>query len=96
MSIRLKTAEEIEILREGGSRHAKILLKLGSLVTPGTPTLLLEEEAIRLIKEGGDEPSFLGYKPQGARKKFPAALCLSINEEIVQLFTASQMKVGEL
>ncbi|OHB09712.1 MAG: type I methionyl aminopeptidase [Candidatus Zambryskibacteria bacterium RIFCSPLOWO2_12_FULL_45_14] len=83
MSVELKTPEEIKILREGGKRHAEILSLLGKLVKPGISTLILEEEALRLIKEGRDKPAFLGYKPQGAGRKFPAALCVSINDEIV-------------
>jgi methionyl aminopeptidase len=81
--IRLKTQEEIEIMREGGKRHAEILRELSKLCTPGTSTLILEEEALRLIKEGGDKPAFLDYKPAGAKRPFPAALCVSINDEIV-------------
>jgi len=81
--IRLKTPEEIAILREGGKRHAEILKKLAKAVTPGVSTASLEEEALRLIKEGGDEPAFLGYRPEGARRDFPASLCVSINDEIV-------------
>ena len=81
--IRLKTPEEIEILREGGKRLATILSTLASKVAPGISALELEEEARRLIKEGGDKPAFLGYRPQGAKRPFPAALCVSINDEIV-------------
>ena len=83
MTIRLKTSEEIKILQEGGKRHAEILSLLSKQVEPGVSTLILEEEALRLIKEGGDKPAFLGYKPQGAKRTFPAALCVSINDEIV-------------
>ena len=83
MNIKLKTKEEIEIMREGGKRHAEILRRLGEMVEPGVSTLILEEEALRLIKEGGDKPAFLGYQPKGAKRPFPAALCVSINEEIV-------------
>ncbi|MDO8471069.1 MAG: type I methionyl aminopeptidase [bacterium] len=81
--IKLKNPEEIEILREGGRRLAEILSILASKVVPGVSALELEEEARRLIKEGGDKPSFLGYRPQGAKRPFPAALCVSINDEIV-------------
>lgn len=81
--IRLKSKEEIEILKEGGRRHAEILKKVASLVSPGISTQTLEDEARRLIEEGGDEASFLGYTPEGAKRPFPAALCVSINEEIV-------------
>jgi len=81
--IKLKTKEEIEIMHEGGKRHAEILHELAKLCKPGTSTLILEEEALRLIKEGGDKPAFLGYTPVGAKRAFPAALCVSINDEIV-------------
>lgn len=70
-------------MREGGARHAEILRTLAEMVKPGVSTLFLEEEAQRLIKEKGDKPAFLGYTPEGARRPFPAALCLSINNEIV-------------
>jgi len=81
--IRLKTSEEIEIMREGGQRLAEILSILAELVKPGVSSFFLEEEARRLIKEGGDTPAFLGYKPQGAKRPYPAALCVSVNDEIV-------------
>ncbi len=83
MSIRLKTKEEIETLKVGGARHAEILRALYGLVRPGLSTFFLEEESQRLINEVGDEPAFLGYTPAGAYRPFPAALCVSINDEIV-------------
>jgi methionyl aminopeptidase len=83
MATRLKTREEIETMREGGRRHSAILAELASRVEPGVSTLTLEEEARRLIREWGDKPAFLDYQPRGARRPFPAALCVSINDEIV-------------
>lgn len=83
MAIRLKTPEDIEKMREGGRRHAAILAELASRVAPGVSALTLEEEARRLIHEWGDKPAFLNYKPKGAKEGFPAALCVSINNEIV-------------
>lgn len=70
-------------MREGGKRHAEILRTLAAMVAPGVSTLTLEEKAQEMIEEGGDRAAFLGYTPQGAKRPFPAALCLSINEEIV-------------
>ena len=81
--ILLKTPEELAILREGGRRHAAILAELASQARPELSTLILEEEALRLTKAEGDKPAFLGYQPKGARRPFPAALCVSINDEIV-------------
>src|SRR3989344_7733118 len=79
----LKTEKEIETLREGGRRHAQILAELSAMVKPGVSTLILEEEALAMIKVMGDKPAFLGYTPAGAKRPFPAALCVSINDEIV-------------
>ena len=56
---------------------------LEKLVNPGVSTLCLEEESLRLIKEGGDKPAFLGFKPRFAKRAFPASLCVSVNDEIV-------------
>lgn len=83
MTTRLKGEEEIQVLREGGARHAQILHELAAKVSPGVSTLTLEEEALAMIKANGDKPAFLGYKPRGAKRVFPAALCVSINNEIV-------------
>lgn len=93
MTILLKSSKDIEILREGGKRHAEILKALSLMVEPGVSTLTLEEEALRLIKEGGDKPAHLGYTPSGARRPFPAALCLSINDEIVHGIPNEKPKV---
>ncbi len=81
--ITIKTKEEIAILREGGRRHGQILRELASMVKPGITAQLLEDRARELIKEGGDKSAFLDYKPEGASRAYPAALCVSINDEIV-------------
>ena len=83
MAIIIKTKKEIEALREGGKRHAFILSELAKAVKPGVTTQSLEDLAIRLIAEGGDTAAFLNYKPYGAKRPYPASLCVSINDEIV-------------
>lgn len=81
--INIKTREEIEILREGGKRHAYVLSELAKHVKAGISTLDLENLAKKLIKEGGDTSAFLNYKPRGAERPYPASLCVSINNQIV-------------
>lgn len=83
MGIKLKSEEDIRTLREGGEIHGNILRLLAGMVTPGVSTLTLEDEAMRLIREMGVKPAHLGYTPHGAARPFPAALCVSINDEIV-------------
>ena len=93
MTIQIKTPEEIEIMKEGGKRHAEILNTLSAMVAPGVTTLELEEKAMEMILEKGDKPSFLGYKPWGADRPYPAALCVSINDEIVHGIPNEEVKI---
>lgn len=81
--ITIKMKKDIAVLREGGQRHALILRELAAMVRPGVTAGELNTRAEDLIKEGGDAAAFLGYKPEGAPRPYPAALCVSINEEIV-------------
>lgn len=81
--IRIKSKEDIQKMREGGKRHAEILLALKSMIKHGVSTRALEEESRRLIEEGGDKSAFLNYQPHGAVRPFPATLCVSVNDEIV-------------
>lgn len=79
----IKSKEEIEILREGGRRLATILYKVKEKVAPGVTTKDLDIFAEKLIREGGDTPAFLNYRPEGASTPFPASLCVSVNDEVV-------------
>ncbi len=83
MSIIIKTPQEIEILREGGRRLATVLYKVRDMIAPGISTHDLDRYAEKLIRDMGDEPAFLNYKPEGALVPFPATLCVSINDEVV-------------
>jgi len=83
VSITIKTKEEIETLREGGKILAQILSELKEEVIPGNSSEKLEESARKKILESGATPAFLNYRPKGARRDFPAALCLSVNEVVV-------------
>jgi methionyl aminopeptidase len=81
--IYIKKPEEIVTLREGGKRHSFILHEVAKIVAPGVSTQDLEDFARKLIEDGGDTASFLNYTPYGADRAYPAALCVSINDEIV-------------
>lgn len=83
MPITVKTPVEIKILREGGKRLASILKQLVAEVKPGVSAQSLNALAEKLMLGGGDIPSFLGYVPSGAKRPYPASLCVSINDEVV-------------
>jgi len=79
----IKTPEEIEILREGGKHLATVLYKVRDMVAPGISTKELDTYAEKLIRDFGDEPAFLNYRPAGVATPFPATLCTSVNDEVV-------------
>src|SRR3989338_3618491 len=79
----IKTPEEIEILREGGKHLATVLYKVKDMVKVGVSTKDLDLYAEKLIRELGDVPAFLNYRPAGAKIPFPASLCVSVNDEVV-------------
>jgi len=75
--VKIKTAKELELMREGGKILAKIMKELTVLVRPGISAATLNKIAKELIFKNKAQPSFEGY--QG----FPATLCVSLNEEVV-------------
>jgi methionyl aminopeptidase len=81
--ITIKTPEEIEILREGGRHLASVIYKVKEMVKPGVSTWELDKYAEKLIRDLGDYPAFLNYRPEGASKPYPASLCISVNDEVV-------------
>lgn len=81
--ITIKTSEDVELLREGGKRLAYVLRTVAKSALPGASSKELNDKAEELIRSGGDIPSFLGYKPSGATRPYPATLCVSVNDEIV-------------
>jgi methionyl aminopeptidase len=80
--IKIKIPREIELMREASRHVAEILMELRDLVSPGVSTMELERYAVQAIKERGVVSSFKGYAPL-SQPPFPAALCVSVNDEIV-------------
>ena len=90
--IYLKTAEEIELLRENNQLVSATLAEIGKHVRPGVSTLELDKIAEDFIRSHGAEPGFLGYGG------FPNTLCMSINEEVVHGIPSAKriLKEGDI
>ncbi|MCE7067823.1 type I methionyl aminopeptidase [Dyadobacter sp. CY326] len=73
----LKTEEEIELIKNSaqvlGKAHAEVAL----WIKPGVTTQKLDLVAEEFIRDNGGIPSFKGFN------KFPASLCISVNEVVV-------------
>lgn len=75
--IPLKSEEELEIMRKAGKILAAILQELQRFIRAGVSTIEIEQLAEELVRRENAIPAFKGYKG------FPAAICASVNEEIV-------------
>jgi methionyl aminopeptidase len=81
--IRLKTNEEIETLREGGKILARIMRESKKFAVVGGNSKDIDDFFYNEIIKAECKPAFLNYRPHGAKRAFPATICVSINHEIV-------------
>ncbi len=75
--VKVRTLEELELMRKSGQITAKALKKVLEAVVPGVNLLELEEIAVETIKSLGGELSF----PTVGNYKW--ATCLTVNAELV-------------
>jgi methionyl aminopeptidase len=75
--IHIKSAEEIELIRESALIVSKTLGMLASEIKPGVSGLYLDKLAEAFIRDHGAEPGFLGMYD------FPNTLNLSPNAQVV-------------
>lgn len=92
MAIMIKTPQEIEKMRISGKALRQVHNAIAPHVVPGASTMDLEEIAVRQIAELGAISAFKGYHG------FPAALCTSINEEVVHGMPSARriLKEGDI
>jgi len=75
--IKIKSLEEIELMRESALIISKTLGMLAGEVKPGVSTLALDSLAEMFIRDHGAIPGFLGLYD------FPNTLCMSPNAQVV-------------
>ena len=92
MQARVKTEDEIEIMREGGKILGTILRDVRKQVKVGVSELAIDAWVEKEILGHGAEVT---YKTEEV--KFPGAICISVNDEIVHsLPTEYRFKKGDL
>ena len=80
--IRLKNDNQIDGIRKSCKMLSAMYRELIPLVKPGVKTIDIDQWVISWIKKAGGKPAYLGYKG-GAKVPYPAAICISINEEVI-------------
>src|SRR5665213_1138876 len=77
MAILIKSPAEIDKMRISGKALRQVHDAIAPFVKPGATTMDLENVAVRKIAELGGIAAFKGYHG------YPAALCTSVNNEVV-------------
>ncbi|MCD7954260.1 MAG: type I methionyl aminopeptidase [Lachnospiraceae bacterium] len=77
MAVSVKSAHEIELMREAGRLLNIVHKELAAAIRPGVSTWELDKIGADVIRSFGCTPNFLNYNG------FPASFCISINEEVV-------------
>ena len=73
----VKNNEQLSLMKIAGRITGESLLVARECIRPGVSTKHIEEQMHRFIKKCGATPTFLGYGG------FPAAACISVNEEVI-------------
>lgn len=89
--VNLKTPPQIEIMQEAGTRLRRVVAELFPKIKPGITTSWIDQEAERLIKKIGAEPSFKRVRNYGW------STCLPVNEQVVHTPPSSRViKDGDI
>lgn len=77
MAVTIKSAREIDLMREAGRLLAIVHDELGKAIHPGMSTKDIDRLGEDLIRSYDCVPNFLNYNG------YPASICVSVNEEVV-------------
>ena len=89
--IPLKSEAELEIMRQTGKILGRMIKKIEGFTREGVTTGEIDRFVQELAEEEGVSPAFKGYRG------FPAAICTSVNEEIVHGIPGERrLKAGDI
>jgi methionyl aminopeptidase len=89
--IKIKTPDELKLMRSACVVAAEILEDIGAYIKPGITTLQVDDYAAAQIKARGAKSAFLGYR------KYPRHVCLSVNDEVVHgLAGDRELRFGDI
>lgn len=77
MAVSIKTTRELDLMRESGRRLEIVHNEMAKAIRPGISTWEINRIGEAKIRSLGGIPNFLHYNG------FPAAICISVNDEVV-------------
>jgi len=91
LKLKVKSEEEIALLRQSNILVSKALAEVAAMIKPGVTTQQLDRRAEEFIRDHGAEPGFKGFRG------FPNSLCTSVNSEVVHGIPSNyQLKEGDI
>ncbi len=89
--IAVRSDEEIDLIRNSASILRKVMENVSQIITPGITTSEIDRVVEDLIVSEGARPAFKGYNG------FPAASCISVDEEVVHGIPGSRkLREGQI
>jgi len=89
--IKIKTPDELKLMRSACAVAAEILEDIGAFIKPGITTLQVDDYAAAQIKARGAKSAFFGYR------KYPRHVCISVNDEVVHgLAGDRELRFGDI
>ncbi len=89
MAVTIKTEQEIELMRVSGHKLEIVHNELRDFIKPGISTLEISDYGEKLIRKLGGIPNFKNYEG------YPAAICVSVNDEVVHGIPKKSRKLKE-
>ena len=89
MAVTIKSARELELMRQAGKILAEVHQMLGDSLEAGMSTLEIDRLGEEMIRSYGCEPSFLNYMG------YPASVCVSVNDQVVHGIPSSKCILSE-
>src|SRR6516162_5004811 len=79
--IPIKSAKEIERMRQSCRTASDVLDRVAELIRPGVTTKEVDEAAADFMADAKVKSAFLGYRL--GHRVFPGNICISLNDEVV-------------
>jgi methionyl aminopeptidase len=90
-AIKIKTPDELKLMRSSCAVAAEVLEDIGAFIKPGLTTKQVDDFAAEQIKARGAKSAFLGYR------KYPRHVCLSVNDEVVHgIGNERELRFGDI
>lgn len=83
MAVKLKSDDEVKIMREAGRIVGQTLEQIRAMIRPGLNVMEIEKFVYEEFDRRGVTSPFLHYSPAPKYPPYPSNICISINEQLV-------------